>query len=113
MQIFCNFNFRDWIAFNFKNVTENLDEEDLIEISNHPNPFNPSTKISYSVPEKSFVKIEVYSAIGERIKTLINEYKSAGKYYSHFDGSDLASGVYILRMSVNENHYAKKILLQK
>ncbi|MFO7447517.1 MAG: T9SS type A sorting domain-containing protein [Ignavibacteriaceae bacterium] len=65
---------------------------------NYPNPFNPATTISYQVPENSFVNLKVYDILGKEIVTLINEEKPAGYYKLNFNGADLASGVYFLRM---------------
>ena len=66
----------------------------------YPNPFNPSTEISYNLKEKGFVKLKVYDIRGELVKVLVNETKEAGDYKAEFNGKGLASGVYIYRIEV-------------
>ena len=58
-------------------------------LSNYPNPFNPTTVISYSIPNAGLVAITVYDALGREVETLVNEYKAAGNYQVNFDGSRL------------------------
>jgi hypothetical protein len=65
---------------------------------NYPNPFNPSTSISYQLPVKSFVKLEVYDILGNKVATLINEEKPAGSFEVDFDGTSSQSGVYFYRL---------------
>ena len=67
---------------------------------NYPNPFNPVTTISYSVPERSRISLRVYDILGKEISVLVNEEQDAGRYNVNFDGSSLASGVYIYRLIV-------------
>jgi len=66
---------------------------------NYPNPFNPKTKIRYTIPQTAIVMIKVYNVLGNEIATLVNEEKSKGNYEVEFDGSDLASGIYIYRLT--------------
>ncbi|MFZ1730648.1 MAG: T9SS type A sorting domain-containing protein [Bacteroidota bacterium] len=65
---------------------------------NHPNPFNPSTMISYSVPEAGQVRLVVYNLLGTEIAVLQNGWLSAGQHEASFDGTELTSGVYIYRL---------------
>jgi hypothetical protein len=85
---------------------------------NYPNPFNPRTVVEYSVSKRSQVLIEVYNIIGQRIKTLVDEDKSAGLYRVTWDGADtngqrVASGVYFYRYKAGEFVETKKMLLLK
>ena len=66
---------------------------------NYPNPFNPKTKISYAIPHTENVTLIVYDILGNEIATLVNEEKPAGNYEVEFDGSKLASGIYIYRLT--------------
>lgn len=66
---------------------------------NYPNPFNPSTKIEFSIPERGLVSIKVYDNVGREVSNLINETLSAGTYKTEFNGSNLSSGTYFVRMS--------------
>jgi len=66
---------------------------------NYPNPFNTNTKVSYSLPELSKVKISVYNSLGQLIKPPTSEVRDAGKYNYIFDGADLSSGVYFCKFN--------------
>ena len=66
---------------------------------NYPNPFNPSTVISYSVPAQSYVTLKVYDLLGREISELVNANQGAGSYNVRFDGSNLASGIYIYKLT--------------
>jgi hypothetical protein len=80
---------------------------------NYPNPFNPSTELTYSVKERGLVNIKVYDMLGSLITTLINEVKEPGMHSVKFDGSSLASGVYMYSISVNEFNAVRKMILSK
>lgn len=67
---------------------------------NFPNPFNPSTNISYSLKSGSFVKLIVYDLIGREVKTLVNKTQNDGAYSVVFDASNLPSGVYIYKLEI-------------
>lgn len=81
--------------------------------SNYPNPFNPSTIISYQIPKDGFVNLTVYNSLGQVVKTLVNEQKSMGKYSVKFNANDLPSGVYVYKLQANEFSSTKKMLLTK
>ncbi|HOZ01986.1 MAG TPA: FlgD immunoglobulin-like domain containing protein, partial [Candidatus Syntrophosphaera sp.] len=85
---------------------------------NWPNPFNPSTSISFSVKEASPVIIEVYNLKGQLVRTLIKESKAAGNHRIVFDGRDnagqpLASGVYFYKMQAGKYSATRKMILMK
>jgi hypothetical protein len=82
-------------------------------LQNYPNPFNPNTKIKYSIPQPSQVQLKVYDVLGNKIKTLVNEEKSAGKYEISFDASEIPSGVYFYRLKVGEFVETKKMVFVK
>lgn len=85
----------------------------FILYNNYPNPFNPATLIKYSIPESGTVKLTVYNALGEAVKTLVNNYVEAGTYTINFNASDLSSGIYYYRLQTNTFIEAKKMLLLK
>lgn len=87
---------------------------------NSPNPFNPSTTISYDVPEgkKIQISIKVYDIRGRLIRTLVNEEKEAGSYNVFWDGTDqngrqISSGVYFYRMAAGEFEQTRKMVMIK
>jgi hypothetical protein len=65
---------------------------------NFPNPFNPTTVISYQLPAVSDVRLVVYDMLGREVAILVNEKKTQGKYDVRFDATGLASGVYFYRL---------------
>jgi tetratricopeptide (TPR) repeat protein len=80
---------------------------------NYPNPFNPSTTISYDLPEASQVTIKIYDYIGREVMALLDGYKSAGRYQSTIDASNLGSGVYFYKLQAGSFTAVKKMLLVK
>jgi photosystem II stability/assembly factor-like uncharacterized protein len=67
---------------------------------NYPNPFNPSTKITYNIKEEANVTLKIYDILGVEIEVLVNEKINAGTYETIFDGSNLASGMYVYRLDI-------------
>ena len=65
---------------------------------NYPNPFNPVTMIRYSIPEESFVKLEIINALGERINLLEDGIRSSGTYESVWNAEAIPSGIYFYRL---------------
>ncbi len=78
---------------------------------NFPNPFNPSTKIRYSIPRASHVSLRVSNVIGQQVAELVNEYQVRGNYIATFEASSLASGVYLYRLEARELLQTRKMLL--
>jgi len=87
--------------------------KDFVLHQNYPNPFNPSTTIKYAVPKTSLVSIKVYDLTGQEVALLVNEMKDAGTYEVKFDARNLASGVYIYKMSADNFTSVKKLNLLK
>ncbi len=80
---------------------------------NFPNPFNPSTTISYAIPTRSHVTLSVYNTLGQKVAELVNGEKEAGTYKVTFDASGLASGVYLYRMETGSFVQTKKLVVVK
>jgi subtilisin family serine protease len=87
--------------------------ENFYILENYPNPFNPSTKIRFSIPERSKVKLTLNDILGREIKTLFNEEINPGVKEVELDGTNLASGVYLIRMVTNNYQKTLKISLLK
>ncbi len=81
---------------------------------NYPNPFNPLTTIRFWLPRQALVQLNVYNILGERVAQLVNTELSAGRHEILFIGSNLASGVYIYTLDVQDKFFeAKKMVLLK
>ncbi len=80
---------------------------------NYPNPFNPSTKIKFVIPESLFVNLKIYDILGREVQTLVNEMKPPGNHEVNFDASDLSSGLYTYVLSSGSFFQSKKMLLLK
>jgi hypothetical protein len=79
---------------------EELVGEGFQLFQNYPNPFNPISDIRYQISDISYVRLTVYDLLGREVAVLVNERKAPGIYEVRFDGSGLASGVYLYRMQV-------------
>ena len=80
---------------------------------NYPNPFNPVTQIKYQIAEDCNVTLKVYSVLGKEIFTLVNKNQSPGYYNVEFNGSGLASGIYLYQLKAGSFIQTKKLLLVK
>jgi hypothetical protein len=92
--------------------------DQFILFQNYPNPFNPVTNIRFQLSSISEVKLTVYNLMGERIKQLVNEIKSAGIFYVKWNGrndsgTQVASGVYLYRLETNGFVNIKKMVLMR
>ena len=86
--------------------------------NNYPNPFNPSTTIEYTVPELTNVSIDVYNSNGEKVKTIVDQSFSPGKYKVGWNGTDqygssVASGIYFYRIVAGDFTETKNMILLK
>jgi len=85
---------------------------------NYPNPFNPETTIEFQLPETGIVTIKIYNMLGQLIKTLVDEVKSAGSHSVKWNGKyenekSAVSGIYIYQMKANEYQATKKMITLK
>ncbi|MBU1652772.1 T9SS type A sorting domain-containing protein [bacterium] len=94
-----------------------LDPAHGIEFTLGPNPFNPTTAISYQLSAVSRVSLKVYDVQGREVAELVNGWREAGSHQVTFDGSDLASGIYFCRLeasgSENPTYMTRKMVLVK
>jgi lysophospholipase L1-like esterase len=87
--------------------------KDYILVHNFPNPFNPSTTIIFSLGTPSHMSLCVYDILGREVATIFEGFKTAGSHIVEFNGSDLSSGIYFLRLKTATNLCATKIVLTK
>ncbi len=80
---------------------------------NYPNPFNPTTKINYSLAQRSNVVLKVYNMLGQEVATLINSEQEVGSHSINFDASKLASGLYIYKLTAGNFTQSRKMMLLK
>ena len=80
---------------------------------NYPNPFNSVTTITFSLKEDSNIQLNVYNTIGQKVATIVNEFRSAGLYKVKFDGSNLPSGIYIYKILTKSFSESRKMILLK
>ena len=85
---------------------------------NYPNPFNPTTSIKYNLPFSTDLKISIYNTLGEKVRTLVNEYQEAGIWTVTWDGKTdfgmtAASGIYIYKLEAEAFVESRKMILLK
>ena len=100
---------------NVEKVHDNLLDKFALE-ANYPNPFNPSTKIQYSIPKElngSQVSLKVYNTLGQEVATLVNQTQKSGTYEVEFNASKLTSGIYIYTLHSAGLSQSRKMLLIK
>ncbi len=80
---------------------------------NFPNPFNPTTTIAFSLPERAHATLRVYNILGQEVVTLVDEVLSPGPHEVRWDAADRASGVYFYRLTFQDKALTKKMALLK
>lgn len=103
------------ITWTITSINEDMIDSisDIQLYQNYPNPFNPITHIRYSIPKNGYVKVILYSSLGEEITIIEEGNKSAGSYDIEFDATTLPSGMYLYRLYSGEYHITKKMLVLK
>jgi hypothetical protein len=106
----------DWITVNDNPETQvivGLQPLTFALNQNHPNPFNPATAINYSLQTAGQVKLSVYDTAGRLVAELVNGWREAGTHEVTFNGSNLASGVYLYRLQAGDFTAMHKMVLVK
>jgi hypothetical protein len=112
------------INFNFPSAVEDEEIQTAskpaeFELSqNYPNPFNPGTQIEYTLQKRAQVNLEIYNLLGQKVKTLVDDYQSVGSHHVIWDGKNEAgkavtSGMYFYRLQVNKATQTKRMVLLK
>lgn len=118
------FNTTEINQITFSSDTSIDDMADLISqipirfLKNYPNPFNPSTTISFQIDKEGKVLVEIFNIKGQKVKILSSEYRQPGNYNIIWDGkstsgSVVSSGLYLYKVSVNGHQKTNKMLLVK
>jgi hypothetical protein len=85
---------------------------------NFPNPFNPATTIQFEIPERTFVNIDIFNLLGQKVKTLLSGIESAGVHTIGWNGKDdqqnpVPSGIYFYKLTADGFSDIKKMILAK
>jgi hypothetical protein len=105
----------------FREIMTSIDNDEMSNAApteyvlnqNYPNPFNPTTQIGFSLPVNAHVKLTVYNILGQKVVELLNKKMTAGHHEIKFNAANLASGVYIYRISTDHFVSVKKMMLIK
>jgi hypothetical protein len=81
--------------------------------NNYPNPFNPSTNISYTIPERGNVSLKIFDLLGGEVAQLVNGEIEAGSYNVSFNAANLPSGIYFYRLQAGDFVQTRKMILLK
>ncbi|TKJ37991.1 hypothetical protein CEE37_13605 [candidate division LCP-89 bacterium B3_LCP] len=100
--------FENWVS-----ASEEIVPETHLLSQNFPNPFNPSTVISYQLPGANLVHLAVYDLSGRKVADLVNGWRDAGVHEVTFDASDLSSGIYLYRVEAGDFSTTGKMVLMK
>ena len=115
-------------SFSFSSVPHNLviatsDEKEIPLSSSvpsfftlnkaYPNPFNPSTYISYSIQKPAYINLSVFNVAGKKVEDLISSNHSIGDYSISWNAKQIPSGVYFVKLSANNQNLTQKIILIK
>jgi len=110
-----------WMSFDYISIAvedttpegTGMINDNSLFLKNVPNPVRNSANINYSLPKEGNVKLEIYSAEGKKIKTLVNEIKPSGYNTAYFDASLLQEGIYFARIEFGTMVETQKIILIK
>lgn len=103
-----------WSGYSLNSVIKVSDMPSSFTLEqNYPNPFNPETTIRYSIPKSGNVSLKVYNTLGQLVSTLVDGYQQQGSYKVKFNAVNLASGVYLYKLTTGNFSVSKKLLLMK
>jgi len=102
----------DTINVSIQNISSEIPNKYFL-YQNYPNPFNPETKIRFDIPKSGLMKLKIYDLLGKEVQTLYSGYLNAGKYEFNFNGTELASGIYIYKLETENFKQMMKMVLLK
>nr|MBN2278929.1 T9SS type A sorting domain-containing protein [candidate division Zixibacteria bacterium] len=115
-----------YVVPEFNGVSVNLQsaaQDELLPMSfslkqNAPNPFNPQTRIDYDLPQATNVNLDIFNVLGQKVKTVVNEFQEAGSKSVIWDGRDdggvsVASGIYFYRLNAGDYNETRKMMMLK
>ncbi|OVE80204.1 hypothetical protein BVY01_00635, partial [bacterium I07] len=110
--------FDEWASSQTVVENKNNIERTFKLFQNFPNPFNPSTMISYQIPQTGFVNIEIFNMMGQRVRTLVDDVKNSGYYDVNWDGRNdhgeiVENGIYVYQMQCEGFIQRKKMTFLK
>lgn len=95
------------------NLVFDQQPESIILHQNFPNPFNPSTTISFSVKKNDHITLKIYTLSGEEVTTLWNRYTNIGIHYVKFNAANLSTGIYLYKLFTTGKVITKKLVITK
>lgn len=105
------------VTYTLKKIVAIDDETplpDQITLSpNYPNPFNPSTRLQYAIPQAGLVQLAVYDMLGRKVADLVNQHQATGQYEVQVDATRWSSGTYFCRLNANGQVRTQKMVLIK
>jgi len=82
---------------------------ELLQI--YPNPFNPTTRIQYILPQREHVKLQVFDVLGREVALLVDEIQAPGTHSVQWNGSGVASGIYLYQLRTSQSILTRKMIL--
>ncbi len=95
------------------NETGNSYPYQIMLMQNYPNPFNPSTVIGFYLYKPAYVELSVYNVKGEKVQTLLQEYRQEGRHEFQWYAEGFSSGIYFISLDSDNFHQSKKVILKK
>ncbi|MCE5251171.1 DUF3160 domain-containing protein [bacterium] len=101
------------VRFSETSVEKNIEPESFVLFRNYPNPFNPVTTVSYSVPESGRITVTVYDILGRKVETLVDAEQRTGQYSVQWNAGNISSGLYFCRIQAGTFERTIKMLLMR
>jgi len=100
-------------ALPVKNTNPEISFPETLVLSAHPNPFNPTTQLSFDLPKAGSVEVVIYDIFGRQIAELLNDWRNPGSYQVNFNAEGLSSGIYFARIKSSDFNAEQKLIYLK